>query len=83
MLHEDLKRFFSAFPKSGHPMAICAATVGALSTFYQDVRFNDPAERRWAAAIRLMVVKLLDESKLLLNCTRMYHSTVVQMCLFL
>jgi citrate synthase len=54
MLHEDLKRFFSAFPKSGHPMAISAATVGALSTFYQDVRFNDPAEQRWAAAIRLL-----------------------------
>ncbi|MEM7203782.1 MAG: citrate synthase [Planctomycetota bacterium] len=54
MLHEDLKRFFSAFPKAGHPMAISAATVGALSTFYQDVTFNDPAEQRWAAAIRLL-----------------------------
>ncbi len=54
MLHEDLKRFFSAFPKSGHPMAITAATVGALSTFYQDVKFDDPAQRRWAAAIRLL-----------------------------
>jgi len=54
MLHEDLKRFFSAFPKSGHPMAISAATVGALSTFYQDVEFDDPADKRWAAAIRLL-----------------------------
>ena len=54
MLHEDLKRFFGAFPKAGHPMAITAATVGALSTFYQDVKFNDPAEQRWAAAIRLL-----------------------------
>ncbi len=54
MLHEDLKRFFSSLPKAGHPMAICAATVGALSTFYQDVRFDDPATRRWAAAIRLL-----------------------------
>ncbi len=54
MLHEDLKRFFSSLPKAGHPMAICAATVGALSTFYQDVRFDDPAARRWAAALRLL-----------------------------
>jgi citrate synthase len=54
MLHEDLKRFFSGLPKSGHPMAICAATVGALSTFYQDVKYNDPAEQRWGAAIRLL-----------------------------
>ncbi len=54
MLHEDLKRFFSSLPKAGHPMAICAAAVGALSTFYQDVQFDDPDERRWAAAVRLL-----------------------------
>ena len=54
MLHENLRGFFSAMPKLGHPMAICAATVGALSTFYQDVQFDDPDERRWNAAIRLL-----------------------------
>jgi citrate synthase len=36
MLHEDIKRFYSGFPKDAHPMAVCAAVVGALSTFYQD-----------------------------------------------
>src|SRR5688572_23705604 len=54
MLHEDLKRFFGSLPKAGHPMAVCAATVGALSTFYQDVTFDDPDERRWSAAVRLL-----------------------------
>jgi citrate synthase len=34
MLHEDLKRFFTAFPKDAHPMAVAAAVVAALSTFY-------------------------------------------------
>jgi citrate synthase len=34
MLHEDLKRFFGAFPKDAHAMAACAAVVSALSTFY-------------------------------------------------
>jgi citrate synthase len=34
MLHEDLKRFFGAFPKDAHAMAACAAVVAALSTFY-------------------------------------------------
>src|SRR5688572_13354200 len=29
MLHEDLKRLFSAFPKDAHPMAVCAAVVSA------------------------------------------------------
>ncbi|MEQ8767995.1 MAG: citrate synthase [Planctomycetota bacterium] len=36
MLHEDVKRFYTGFPKKAHPMAICAAVIGALSTFYQD-----------------------------------------------
>ena len=43
MLHEDFKRFFSAFPKDAHPMAVCSAVVAALSTFYpQDL---DPGDR--------------------------------------
>jgi len=36
MLHEDMKRFYGAFPKDAHPMAACSASVGALSTFYPD-----------------------------------------------
>ena len=45
MLHEDFRMFFSALPKDAHPMAACAATVGALSTFYpEDLDPRDPAE---------------------------------------
>ncbi len=36
MLHEDFKRLFNALPKDAHPMAACAAAVGALATFYPD-----------------------------------------------
>ena len=36
MLHEDFKKMFQALPKDAHPMAACAATVGALATFYPD-----------------------------------------------
>jgi citrate synthase len=35
LLHEDFKRFFAAMPKDAHPMPLLAATVGALTTFYQ------------------------------------------------
>jgi citrate synthase len=35
MLHEDFERFFDALPKDAHPMPVCAASVGALATFYQ------------------------------------------------
>ena len=54
MLHEDFKRFFSSLPKEGHPMALCAATASALSAFYPDVKFDDPEEHRWKAAVRLL-----------------------------
>ena len=36
MLHEDLRRLFQAFPKDAHPMAVCSAVVGALSSFYPE-----------------------------------------------
>jgi citrate synthase len=44
MLQEDIKRFYSGFPKDAHPMAVCAAVTGALSTFYQDSQ--DPHDPR-------------------------------------
>ena len=36
MLREDMRHFFSAFPRDAHPMAILSAATAALSTFYQD-----------------------------------------------
>src|SRR4029450_1300332 len=36
MLHEDLKAFFSGFPRDAHPMPVLSSAVSALSTFYQD-----------------------------------------------
>ncbi|MFM1873526.1 MAG: hypothetical protein RL398_2948 [Planctomycetota bacterium] len=53
MLHEDLKRLFSSLPKDGHPMAVCAAAVGALSTYYQKASPNTP-EQNWIDAVRLL-----------------------------
>ena len=36
MLHEDLRNFFSGFPRDAHPMPVLSSAVSALSTFYQD-----------------------------------------------
>src|SRR3954449_2865933 len=36
LLHEDLKGFFSGFPRDAHPMPVLSSAVSALSTFYQD-----------------------------------------------
>ncbi len=36
LLHEDIRHMYRAFPLAAHPMAVSAAVVGALSTFYPD-----------------------------------------------
>lgn len=54
LVHEDLKRLFDAFPPNAHPMAIMAAAVSALSTYYQeDHDAEDPQQVR-ASTIRLL-----------------------------
>lgn len=35
LLNEELKRFFDAFPRSAHPMAILSSATNAISTFYE------------------------------------------------
>jgi citrate synthase len=54
MLHEDLKRFFSAFPKDAHPMGVCSAVISALSTFYPEDL--DPVD---AVQVKVSVERLL------------------------
>ena len=36
LIHEDLKNIFHSMPQNAHPMSVLAASVSALSTFYQD-----------------------------------------------
>ena len=36
IVHEDLRRFFQAFPYDAHPMPMVSASIMAMSTFYQD-----------------------------------------------
>jgi len=57
MIHEDFKRFFGALPKDAHPMAACAAAVGALSTFYPDSL--DPRDpRQVEVSVHRLIAKL-------------------------
>ncbi len=44
LLHEDLKRFFSALPHTAHPMSVLSSAVSALSTYYE--RRVRPAQSR-------------------------------------
>jgi citrate synthase len=57
LLHEDMKRFYSALPKDAHPMAACSAAVGALATFYPDsLDHRDP--RQIEVSVHRLIAKL-------------------------
>ena len=42
LLSEEMKRFFDAFPRSAHPMAILSSATNAISTFYES--YYDPRD---------------------------------------
>ncbi|MGB3445581.1 MAG: citrate synthase [Xanthobacteraceae bacterium] len=50
MVHEQMTRFFQAFRRDAHPMAVMVASVGALAAFYHDsTDINDPRQRMIAS----------------------------------
>lgn len=54
MVHEQIREFFSGFPRTSHPMAIMCGVVGALSAFYHDALNINNKEHRDIAALRLI-----------------------------
>ncbi len=54
LLHEDLKRFFSALPPTAHPMSVLSAATAALSTYYEDQSDPDNPEHVELNTIRLL-----------------------------
>jgi len=54
LLHEDLKRFFSALPSTAHPMSVLSSATAALSTYYE--RESDPDD---PDHVELTTVRLL------------------------
>jgi len=54
MVHEQMARFFQAFRRDAHPMAVMVASVGALAAFYHDsTDINDP-HQRMVASMRMI-----------------------------
>ncbi|MCJ7779213.1 MAG: citrate (Si)-synthase, partial [Acidimicrobiia bacterium] len=51
--NEEMKRFFDAFPRSAHPMAILSSATNAISTFYEE--YHDPTD---SVAFRESAVRL-------------------------
>jgi citrate synthase len=54
LLHEDLKRFFSALPHTAHPMAVISSALSALSTYYESA-----ADPRDPEQVELTTIRLL------------------------
>ncbi|WP_067501575.1 citrate synthase [Actinoplanes sp. TFC3] len=54
LLQEEMRSFFSGFPRDAHPMAVLSSAVTALSTFYQDALDPADPEQVEISGIRLM-----------------------------
>lgn len=54
LINESLKGLFQAIPQNAHPMAVLAASVTALSTFYQDSLNTHDPEQIHISTIRLL-----------------------------
>ncbi|UPT67374.1 MAG: citrate synthase [Sphingobacteriales bacterium JAD_PAG50586_3] len=55
LVHEDMKRFYEAYPSKAHPMGVVASVVCSLSTFYPE----NNKTKRTSAEIDLTVHRLL------------------------
>jgi citrate synthase len=54
LLSEEMKRFFDAFPRSAHPMAILSSATNAISTFYEEYHNPGDPEAVAESATRLI-----------------------------
>jgi citrate synthase len=55
LIHEDMKRFYEAYPSKAHPMGVVASITCSLSTFYPESLNPNRGEE----AIELTIVRLL------------------------
>ena len=54
LVHENVKRFIQGFRYDAHPMAMLAASVGALGSFYPDAGEIGDIDARTAQVLRLL-----------------------------
>tara|TARA_B100000683_G_scaffold186670_1_gene179848 strand:- start:1767 stop:3035 length:1269 start_codon:yes stop_codon:yes gene_type:complete len=55
LVHEDMKRFYEAYPSKAHPMGVLASLVCALSTFYPESQDPDRPEEE----VNMTIIRLL------------------------
>jgi citrate synthase len=55
LIHEDMKRFYEAYPAKAHPMGVVASITCSLSTFYPDSMAANPT---WEQ-VDLTIIRLI------------------------
>ena len=58
LLHENMKRFFEAFPAGAHPMGMLSSMISSLSTFYPESQNPDRSVVDIEKTIHRLIAKL-------------------------
>jgi citrate synthase len=58
LVHEDMKRFFEAYPAKAHPMGILASMICSMSTFYPESQDPNRDEEAFQLTITRLIAKL-------------------------
>lgn len=58
LVHEDMKRFFEAYPAKAHPMGILASMICSMSTFYPESQDPNRSPEAFELSINRLIAKL-------------------------
>ncbi|UKN02421.1 citrate synthase [Paracrocinitomix mangrovi] len=58
LVHEDMKRFFEAYPAQAHPMGILASMICSMSTFYPESQDPHRSKEAFQLSINRLIAKL-------------------------
>jgi citrate synthase len=58
LVHEDMKRFFEAYPAKAHPMGILASMICSMSTFYPDSQNPNRSPEAVKLTMHRLIAKL-------------------------
>jgi len=58
LIHEDMKRFYEAFPSNAHPMGILSSMLSSLSTFYPESQKTNRSEEDVKLTIHRLIAKI-------------------------
>ena len=58
LVHEDMKRFFEAYPAQAHPMGILASMICSMSTFYPESQNPNRSKEAFQLTIHRLIAKL-------------------------